>query len=354
MNHTAPTNSSLEEGENPMKLMMDLDDRSYEIIIKRGSLERANMLANFNRKVLIVTDDGVPAQYAKTLLAQCAEGTIFTIPAGEDSKSVEGWQSILTRMLELGFGRGDAVAAVGGGVVGDLAGFAAASYMRGISYFQFPTTTLSQIDSSVGGKTAINLGGTKNTIGAFHQPDLVVMDPDTLKTLTPRHFSNGLAEALKTGLIGSSDLFEILEEDDIEENLERILYLSVRYKKGVVERDETEQGERKLLNFGHTIGHGIEAAGGLSQFYHGEAVALGMLPMLESRALLRRTKSIMKKLNLPLEYHFPPEEVLKYIRNDKKRDGDKYTIVRVKKAGQGYLEEVDFEELSLLVKESMD
>lgn len=350
MNLNQQTNSIGLEGAEPMKLTVDLGTRSYDIIIKRGSLNNAGKLANLDRKVLVVTDSGVPAAYAKTILEQCGQGTIFTVPQGEDSKSVEGWKSILSKMLELGFGRGDAVAAVGGGVVGDLAGFAAASYMRGIPYFQFPTTTLSQIDSSVGGKTAINLDGTKNTVGAFHQPGLVVIDPDTLKTLTRRHYSNGLAEALKTGLIGNSELFELMEDEDIDQNIEKILYLSVDYKRGVVERDETEQGERKLLNFGHTIGHGIEAAANLSELYHGECVALGIPPMLESQSLKRRTLEVMKRLNLPLSCNYPADTILKYMKNDKKRDRDTYTIVRVKRAGQGYLEEVNFEELALLVK----
>ncbi|MFV0413133.1 MAG: 3-dehydroquinate synthase family protein [Oscillospiraceae bacterium] len=337
-----------------MKLTMELGPRSYDIVLKKGSLGRAGKLCNLNRKVLVVSDSGVPAKYVKSLVAQCAEGSSIVVPQGEGSKSVQGWQTLLSRMLALGFGRGDAVAAVGGGVVGDLAGFAAAAYMRGISYFQFPTTTLSQIDSSIGGKVAINLDGTKNIVGAFHQPELVVVDPETLATLPKRHFANGLAEAVKAGLIGNAHLFELFEQDRIEQNLEEILYLSLLYKKGVVERDETEQGERKLLNFGHTIGHGIEAACGLGEgengLLHGECVALGMLPMIESRTLQRRTRAILKKLGLPLAYHCSADEILKHMHNDKKRSKDKYTIVRVKTLGEGYLETVDFEELSLLVK----
>ena len=350
MSHPASQNSDLREEEEKMKLRMELGPRSYDIILKRGSLAGAGRLANLNRKVLVLSDKGVPEQYVNTIVQQCGEGYPFIVEQGEDSKSVETWQTILARMLELGFGRGDAVAAVGGGVVGDLGGFVAAAYMRGISFFQFPTTTLSQVDSSIGGKVAINLAGTKNTVGAFHQPELVVVDPDTLKTLSPRHYSNGLAEAVKTALIGSSDLFEIFENEDIDANIERILYLCLRYKKGVVERDETEQGERKLLNFGHTIGHGIEAAGGLGGLLHGECIALGMLPMIESRTLLRRTKAILRKLNLPLTYNYPAEEVLSYLTSDKKRHGNLYTVVKVKTPGMGYLEDVDFEELSMLVK----
>ncbi len=338
-----------------MKLAMNLGSRSYDIIIKRGSLQRAGKLCNLARKVLVVTDDGVPPRYAKTIAAQCAEGHILVVKQGEGAKCVENWRRISSKLLHLGFTRGDAVAAVGGGVVGDLAGFAAATYMRGIPFFQFPTTTLSQIDSSIGGKVAVDLDGTKNIVGAFHQPGLVAVDPDTLATLPKRHFANGMAEALKTALIGSADLFDIFEheytKDGPQTDIERILFLCLSYKMGVVERDETEQGERKLLNFGHTIGHGIEAAGGLGGLLHGECVALGMLPMIEGKTLRRRTLAIMKKLGLPLACPYPAADILKHITSDKKRINDSYTIVRVKKAGQGYLETVGFDEIGLLVQE---
>lgn len=335
-----------------MKLTVNLGPRSYPIVIRRGALEKAGLLANLNRKVMVVSDDGVPERYVKTLLRQCGEGHLCVLPQGEASKSPAAWQTVLQRMLAAGFGRADAVAAVGGGMAGDLAGFAAACYMRGVAFFQFPTTTLAQIDSSIGGKTALNLGGAKNVVGAFHQPSLVVADPDTLATLPPRHRANGLAEALKTALIGSGELMGIMEREDTEANIERILYLCLEYKKGVVERDETEQGERRLLNFGHTIGHGIEAACGLAGLLHGECVALGMLPMIENRVLRRRTRSVMQKLGLPLSAPCTAADILRAIPADKKRQGGSYTVVRVKAPGHGYTEQADFEEIELLVREA--
>lgn len=337
-----------------MKLTMNLGERSYDIIIKRGALRRVGKVCNLQRKVLVVTDDGVPQKYANVLLPQCSEGHLLVLKQGESSKSPETWQAILTRMLELGFGRGDAVAALGGGVVGDVAGFAAASYMRGICYYQIPTTTLSQIDSSIGGKVAINLAGTKNIVGAFHQPSLVVIDPDTLKTLPPRHWANGLAEALKAGIAGNASLLELLEKEDAKENIERILHYALLYKKQIVEEDETEQGARKLLNFGHTIGHGIEAACGLDAgergLLHGECVALGMLPMIESKTLRRRALAAMKKLGLPTKYNCSAKDILRHMQNDKKRENDAFTVVRVKKAGEGYLEKISWDELAMLVR----
>ncbi len=332
-----------------MKLTMNLGTRSYPIIIQRGGLKQVSHLTNLTGKVMIVSDEGVPSQYVKALMAQCSHPFCCVLPQGEQSKSVGAWQHVLGEMLKAGFGRGDVVAAVGGGVVGDLAGFVAASYMRGVSFIQFPTTTLSQIDSSIGGKTAINLDGTKNIVGAFHQPSLVLIDPNTLSTLPPRHYSNGLAEALKTALIGEPELFEIMERGSIDEDIERILFLALQYKKGVVERDETEKGERKLLNFGHTIGHGIESACGMGGLLHGECVALGMLPMIENSSLAQRTKAIMKTLSLPEKSQCNAEDILRTIPSDKKRHDDFYTIVRVKTLGEGYLENVTFEEIKSLV-----
>ena len=164
------------------KLTMNLGERSYDIIVKRGSLENLYQFARLDRRVAVVTDSGVPAQYAQMVADQCKDATIITVPQGEASKSFKILETVLRQMLDFGMGRGDLVVAVGGGVVGDLAGFAASIYMRGIDFINCPTTTLSMIDSSIGGKTAVDLGDTKNIVGAFWQPKLVIVDPDTLST----------------------------------------------------------------------------------------------------------------------------------------------------------------------------
>ena len=186
-----------------MIIRMELGDSSYDIVLERGCLKKAGELLNLDRKVFILTDDGVPAQYAQTVADQCKEAHIHTVPQGEGSKSFAVLEELLTKMLELGFTRGDCVCSVGGGVVGDLGGFTAACYMRGIDFYNIPTTVLSQVDSSIGGKTAINLAGVKNIVGAFWQPKKVLIDPDTLDTLDDRQKSSGLAEAVKAGLIAS-------------------------------------------------------------------------------------------------------------------------------------------------------
>ena len=242
------------------KLTMNLGERSYDIILKSGALENLYQFARLDRRVAVVTDSGVPAQYAQRVADQCREAKIITVPQGEASKSFKILETVLRQMLEFNMGRGDLVVAVGGGVVGDLAGFAAAIYMRGIDFINCPTTTLSMIDSSIGGKTAVDLGDTKNIVGAFWQPKLVIVDPDTLSTLPRRHFINGLAEAVKASLLADPELFAIFENGDVDAQIGEIICRSLRFKKNIVEQDETEQGMRKALNFGHTIGHAIERA----------------------------------------------------------------------------------------------
>ena len=336
-----------------MRLTMRLAERSYDIIIKKGSLKRIGELVNLNRKVLIVTDSGVPVQYAQTVAAQCKQPYIETVEQGEQSKSIAVWQQLLCRMVELNFTRGDAVLAVGGGVVGDLAGFVAASYMRGVDFINVPTTTLSQIDSSIGGKTAVNLEKTKNIVGAFWQPRLVVVDPDTLQTLSKRHYAAGLAEAVKAGFLADSELVRIFEEENCEEYIEQIIYRSLIVKKNIVERDERETGDRAALNLGHTIGHAIESACSLQAeraLYHGECVALGMLPMLETEELRKQLLSICQRLGLPTECDYDKQLALAAMRHDKKTDvSGAIKVVKIPKAGTFRLNKVPFEQVEAVV-----
>mgnify|MGYP002242076929 CR=1 FL=1 len=236
-----------------MKLTMQLKSRSYDIILKAGCLANLHQFTNVaNRKVFVLTDSGVPAEYAQTVAAQCPDSTVYTIPRGEGSKCLKVYGQVLQAMLAFGMDRKDLLVSVGGGVVGDLGGFCAASYMRGIDFVNCPTTVLSQVDSSIGGKTAIDLGETKNIVGAFWQPKVVLVDFDTLKTLPRRQVVNGLAEALKTGIIGDPQLFALFECEHPEDNIEQIVYRSLKFKKKIVEQDEREGSVRACLNFGHT------------------------------------------------------------------------------------------------------
>ena len=317
-----------------MKLTMRLAERSYDIILKRGSLSWLGQLANLNRKVLVITDSGVPAQYAQTVLRQCGQGFLLTVPQGEASKSLKQYRQVLEYALDIGLDRGDLIVAVGGGVVGDLAGFAAATYLRGIDFINCPTTLLAQVDSSIGGKTALDLGEAKNVVGAFWQPQLVLIDPEVLSTLPRRHWSNGLAEALKMSLLCDPELFQLLEREDPVEHIEEVLYHSLIIKKNLVERDETDKGQRAALNLGHTLGHGIEAVRGIrgrrtKGYYHGECVALGMLPMIEDKRLQKRVRAVCRKLGLPTRSGFDPEKVLYYMQRDKKVRSGQITLVKV-------------------------
>ena len=237
------------------KLTMNLGERSYDIIVKRGSLENLYQFARLDRRVAVVTDSGVPAQYAQMVADQCKDATIITVPQGEASKSFKILETVLRQMLDFGMGRGDLVVAVGGGVVGDLAGFAASIYMRGIDFINCPTTTLSMIDSSIGGKTAVDLGDTKNIVGAFWQPKLVIVDPDTLATLPRRHFINGLAEAVKASLLADPELFAIFENGDVDAQIGEIICRSLRFKKNIVEQDETGDAQGAELRPYHRPRH---------------------------------------------------------------------------------------------------
>lgn len=267
-----------------MQLSVNLKEKSYDIIIEHGVLNRIGDFADLNRKVLIISDTGVPMEYVNTVMKQCPQGYYHIVQQGEGAKSFPVYEELCRKLLELNFTRTDCIIALGGGVIGDLAGFVASTYLRGIEFIGIPTTTLSQIDSSIGGKVAINLEHVKNIIGCFYHPSVVLIDPETLKTLPKRHFVNGLVEAVKAGLIYDASILDLFEHGNPETQVDEIIYRSLLVKKAVVEQDEKEQNLRKILNFGHTLGHGIESVYGLSELLHGECVAIGMIPMLEDEA----------------------------------------------------------------------
>ena len=285
-----------------MRIDMELGSRSYPILVERGCLNRLGSLANLQRNILVVTDTGVPKPLVEAALAQCPQGHLITLPQGEGSKSLAAFETLLTRMLALGFSRKDGVLALGGGVIGDLAGFAAGCYMRGIDFINCPTTTLSQVDSSIGGKTAVNLGGSKNQVGVFHQPRLVLVDPDTLHTLPPRHFAAGLAEALKAGLIGDPQLFALLEQGDL---------------------------------------------------YHGECVGLGMLPMIQDPQLKQRTIAVLERLGLPHTIRYDGAAIFRRLCHDKKADSGYVTLVRVPALGQYRLDRTPLSALPAIIGEGI-
>lgn len=300
-----------------MTIHVSTSGRGYDITIGRGAIARAGEVFDLCRRVLVVTDDGVPEEYAECVARQCKDAKIFAFPQGESSKTAETYLSILRQMLDFGLTRTDCVVAVGGGVVGDITGFAAATYMRGIDFYNVPTTLLSEIDSSIGGKTAIDFCGVKNVVGAFYPPKAVIIDPDTLNTLSARQFSNGMAEAVKMAATSSAPLFESIERGEV--STDDIIVRSLEIKRSVVEADEFESGARRVLNFGHTIGHGIEATA-CGSLYHGECVALGMIPMCSS-AVRARLVPVLEKHGLPTRFSGDAKAVVSALSHDKKADG---------------------------------
>ena len=311
-----------------MTIRIDLGDRSYDVIVEKGCMEKASELLNLNRKVLIVTDDGVPSDYSESLAEQCKDAVLVKLPQGESSKNITNYELLQNRMLDEGFTRADCVVAVGGGMVGDISGFAASTYMRGIDFYNIPTTLLSQADSSIGGKTAINLGGAKNIVGTFWQPKAVLIDSATLQTLPDDQIASGMAEIIKSGLISDAELFEMIE-NQADTNLEDLLIRSLLVKKHVVEEDEREGGLRRILNFGHTIGHGIESVTGI---LHGHAVALGMTLMC-SDEVRERLLGVMDSFRLPLSIDCDKDAVYKAVLSDKKMKDGKIGAVRVEEPG---------------------
>lgn len=332
-----------------MVISVSLGAQSYPILLEAGALARAGQHLSLARRVLVVTDSGVPQGYARTVACACRQARICTLPAGESSKNMDNYQRLLREMLALGMDRGDCVAAVGGGMAGDLAGFAAATYMRGVDFYNVPTTLLAQVDSSVGGKTAIDMDGVKNIVGAFHQPRAVLIDTDTLRSLPPRQMAAGLAESVKMAVTCDAALLALIENSaDLTADLPEIIARSLAIKARVVEQDPTEQGLRRVLNFGHTIGHAIESCAG-GELLHGECVALGMLPMIESKALQKRVRGVYRRLGLPTRTAYDKEKVLAEMLHDKKAQGGQITIIKVPGLGCWRAETIPVEGLRPLL-----
>lgn len=327
-----------------MIINVDLKHTDYNIYIERGALNKAGELLNLDRKVLVVTDEGVPAEYAECVASQCKSGFVVTVGEGEESKSIGIFEMLLKKMLEFGFTRKDAVIAVGGGVCGDLAGFVAASFMRGVDFYNIPTTVLSQVDSSIGGKVAVNLGGIKNIVGAFYQPKAVLIDPETLKTLPERQISAGLAEAVKMALTFDKHLFERIEASkEPMAMIDDIIAGSLLIKKKVVEEDEKESGLRKVLNFGHTVGHAIESVA-KGELYHGECVALGMLAVCQGD-IKARVLNVLESLKLPTSFKADKESLIEAASHDKKAGAKTVTVVTCDTVGTFKMQEETLSEL---------
>lgn len=334
-----------------MIISVGIKDKEYDIVLEKGALKSADKYLDLNRKVLIVTDTGVPREYLDTLKRQIKSPTAYTLEMGEINKNMDNYVDILRVLTKEKFTRSDAVIALGGGVVGDIAGFAAATYMRGIDFYNIPTTLLSQVDSSIGGKVAVDFCGVKNIVGAFYQPKKVIIDPDLLKTLDKRQVSAGLCEAIKMAITCDKELFELIEEScDLEKDIETIIKRSLYIKKGVVEKDPYETGLRRVLNFGHTIGHAIESYFSTSKYLHGESVAMGIIPMCHSD-IRGRIEAVLQKYSLPTRENVPVDALIDFIKVDKKAQGKNINIIYVKEIGSFEMMNIPLEELrSYIIK----
>ena len=293
------------------------DNKMYDVIIKNNLLDEIEHYININKKTLVLTDDLVPNVYYNKILNKCSNAVLYVMKHGEENKTLDTVNSIYNFLLENEFSRDSQIICLGGGIVGDLGGFVAATYKRGIDFVLVPTTTLSMVDSSIGSKVGININGIKNAIGAFYSPSIVLIDPTTLKTLPVRHFNNGLVEALKMGLCLNKELFYLFKKDLSDDILFNIICLSIDTKKKVVEIDPLEQNIRRVLNFGHTIGHAVESIS-FGELHHGECVAIGMIYSINNQLLKEEVINILSKLNISCSLNINNNLLEGYLKNDKK------------------------------------
>ncbi|MBP8593204.1 MAG: 3-dehydroquinate synthase [Ruminococcus sp.] len=331
-----------------MKKISVKTSRPYEVIIQRGGLSRAGELISAvttSKKCVIISDDIVAPLYAETLERSLGQSgissSLFVFPNGEQSKSLSTLGKIYDHLCSSNLTRSDFIIALGGGVVGDITGFAAASYLRGLDFIQIPTTLLAQVDSSVGGKTAIDISGGKNLVGAFKQPALVICDSDTLKTLPPQTLADGMAESIKYGMIKDSELFDLIADHDlstIDQVMDQMVYTCIDIKRAVVENDEFDHGERMLLNFGHTLGHAMEGWHNYTNYTHGMGVAAGMCIMSAKTApaeVTERLKKCVETYGLPTDTEAPMAELLPFCATDKKCLSDRINYIVCEKIGCG-------------------
>lgn len=350
-------------------LTINTKNKKYPVIIESGlfsSLGKLFAEHYSNRKITFITDENIYHRNAdllkKHMDAAQLQWHVITLPSGESSKSFEAMSLIYRKLIELQITRDDVIAALGGGVIGDVTGFVAATYLRGIDLVQIPTTLLAQVDSSIGGKNAVNLPEGKNLVGTFYQPSYVFIDPDFVKTISDYHMADGMAEVIKYACVADADLFsDLLRMSSFRDAglIESIIYRCCLIKKQIIEQDEKDFGVRMLLNFGHTLGHAIENLYDYGVYSHGQAVAMGMQTITERSEAMGLTaintsamlKEILLAYNLPVAL---PEDIdrnllIETAQRDKKRRGNKINLVLLDKIGKGYLYPIEKSEISQFI-----
>ena len=335
--------------------------RDYDVLVQPGLLDDAGAqiarVLGTGRTAAIVAGETVAGLYAGRLAASLTRAgfraVTFTYPGGEHCKTLATYAALLDFLAAHRLSRSDLIVALGGGVTGDLAGFAAATYQRGIPFVQVPTTLLAAVDSSVGGKTAVNLASGKNQVGCFYQPSLVLCDPDTLRTLPPEEYRNGCAEVIKYAVLRSEPFFDALRAEPVSAQVEHVIATCVGMKRDLVAADEFDRAIRQLLNLGHTAGHAIETLSGY-RISHGHAVAIGLAIM--ARAFCRDAAEIeaaLIKLGLPTRTEFSPEQLAQAALADKKRAGERITLVIPRAIGDCVLREVPVDTLADIFERGM-
>lgn len=342
-----------------MEMIVNLKDHSYPIYIEKGILNKANEKIKeifHGKKIMIISDDQVYSYYGDKLthvLAQDFEVSHIVVPHGEQSKRFDMLPILYKACLDFKLTRTDLIVALGGGVIGDMAGFVASSYLRGVKLVQIPTSLLAQVDSSVGGKVAVDLPEGKNLVGAFYHPQMVLIDPTTLKTLEPHFINDGMGEVIKYGCIKDKALFDKLNSyhnfDELYENIDEIIYNCVDIKRDVVEKDQFDFGDRLLLNFGHTYAHAIEQYHHYEKYSHGEAVAIGMyqISVISEKENMTKAgtsqiiKDILKKYSLPYKCGVLTQDLIQAISLDKKNINNSLSLVLLKEIGDSYVYKTD-------------
>ncbi len=317
---------------------------TYKLIVENGLLSNINKYIMNKKELAIITDDGIPSIYIEKIKNQLPNALLITIKQGEKSKTIETANFIWNKLVENGLTKSSTLISLGGGMIGDLTGFCASLYMRGVDYIQIPTTLLAQIDASVGGKTAVNLPTMKNAVGIITQPSLVLIDPLVLQTLPMRQINNGLAEMIKYGLIADKSIFYTLLNTPQMPSLLPLIKKTIKIKANIIMKDENDKGIRQILNFGHTIGHALEQYSHYD-LLHGEAVAIGMLLISKGKPYYDDLKSLLTKYSLPTTYNYDKEAIIKLIQTDKKTKASKLNIILVDQVGKGYIKTIDTNEI---------
>jgi len=326
-------------------ISIQLNNTSYPVYLGRGLLSNIDRYIDVDRQIVIITDDFIPKTYLNIIKSKIRSPIVFEVPRGENSKSIETVYSIINQMVKSNITRKALIIGLGGGVIGDLSGFIASVYLRGVDLIQIPTTLLAQIDSSIGGKVGINSDTMKNSIGSFYHPKMIITDLDTLQTLSAREFSNGISEMIKYGMISDKSLFLALLKDGIQkDNLDLFIEKCILIKISYIKEDEYDLGRRQILNYGHTIGHAIEQDSNYS-LLHGESIAIGMAQMSRAYPFHEQLIQLLKNFNLPYEYNKNLTSIQKYIRTDKKIFDNTLNLIIVEELGKGFIRPINVNDI---------